>query len=82
MFSFQNKLKLFTRDLKSNNSNNFPCLEKIKQWLIKSETQINCENYALTFLMILDDKYLNNLKTIVICNRIFETCPSFIMFRY
>jgi hypothetical protein len=47
VFSFQNKLKLFIRDLKSNNFTHFSCLEKIEQCLIESEIKINCDDYAL-----------------------------------
>lgn len=48
IFSFQNKLKLFQRDLRINNLNHFPNLKHIEDCLIWIATKLNCEDYVLT----------------------------------
>ena len=46
IFSFQNKLKLFQRDLRTNNLNHFPYLKKIEDYLVGIATKLNCEDYV------------------------------------
>ncbi|XP_025196828.1 general transcription factor II-I repeat domain-containing protein 2B-like [Melanaphis sacchari] len=55
VFSFQNKLKLFIRDLQSNNFTHFSCLEKIEACLIESEIKINCDDYVLKLEFLFTD---------------------------
>ncbi|XP_060836051.1 general transcription factor II-I repeat domain-containing protein 2B-like [Rhopalosiphum padi] len=55
VFSFQNKLKLFIRDLQSNNFTHFSCLEKIEAFLIESEIKINCDDYVLKLEFLFTD---------------------------
>lgn len=42
--SFQNKLKLFQMDLRTNNLNHFLYLRKMEDCLIKMATEINCKD--------------------------------------
>jgi len=46
IFSFQNKLKLFQRDLRINNLNHFPYLKKIEEYLVGIATKLNCEDHV------------------------------------
>ncbi|KAL4126266.1 hypothetical protein QTP88_010491 [Uroleucon formosanum] len=46
IFSFQNKLKLFQKDLRTNNLNHFPYLKKIEDYLVGIATKLNCEDYV------------------------------------
>ncbi|XP_060861778.1 general transcription factor II-I repeat domain-containing protein 2-like [Metopolophium dirhodum] len=55
VFSFQNKLKLFIRDLQSNNFTHFSCLENIEACLIESEIKINCDDYVLKLEFLFTD---------------------------
>jgi len=52
IFSFQNKLKLIQRDLRTNNLNHFPYLKKIEDYLVGIATKLNCEDYVQKLVFI------------------------------
>ncbi|KAE9528837.1 hypothetical protein AGLY_012412 [Aphis glycines] len=66
VFSFQNKLKFFIKDLKFNNYTHFSCLEEIEACLIESEIKINCDDYVfkLEFLFSDFEEQLPDLKAL------------------
>ncbi|VVC25713.1 Hypothetical protein CINCED_3A011323 [Cinara cedri] len=46
IFGFQNKLKLFQRNLRINNLNHFPYLKIIEDCLVGIATRFHCEDYV------------------------------------
>jgi len=63
---FQNKLKLFIRDLQSNNFTHFSCLKKIEACLTELEIKINCDDYVLKLEFLFTDfkERFRDLKTL------------------